>query len=104
MPKVCGDLGKIGTMRHASYQLDGQTMTAAEFIRAMQIKYNYKTMVPAMLLGVKKNGDKGCKMNPNAPPEGEYQLVLDAIMDVSAEELAQLKEEARKSKLVEQPS
>jgi hypothetical protein len=43
-------------MKHASYQLDGQTMTAAEFIRAMQKKYNYTTLVPAMLLGFKKNG------------------------------------------------
>ena len=69
-------------MRHASYQLDGQTITA-EFIRAMQKKYHYTPLVPAMLLDTKKNGDKGCKKNPNAPPEREYQLLLDAILDVS---------------------
>ena len=79
-------------------------MSAAEFIRAMQKKYHYTTLVPAMLLGFKKNGDKGCRKNPNAPPEREYQLVLDAIRDVSPEELAQLKEEARRKQLVEQQS
>jgi hypothetical protein len=63
-----------------------------------------KEYKPAMLLGFKKNGDKGCKENPNAPPEREYQLVLDALRDVSPEELAQLKEEARRKKLVEQES
>ena len=88
-------------MRHASYQLDGQTITA-EFIRAMQKKYHYTPLMPAILLDTKKNGDKGCKKNPNAPPEREYQLLLDAILDVSPEELAQLKEEARRKKIVEQ--
>jgi len=91
-------------MKHETYELDGRTMTAAEIIRAMQKKYNYTTPVPAMLLGFKKNGDKGSKQNPNAPPEREYQLVLDALLDVSPEELAQLKEDARRNRLVEQQS
>ena len=91
-------------MKHASYQLDGKTMAAAEFIRAMQKKYHYTGLVPSQLVGYRKNGDKGSRKNPNAPPESEYQLILDALMDVSPEELAQLQEEARKQKLVEQQS
>jgi hypothetical protein len=89
-------------MKHASYQLDGQTMSAAEFTRAMQKKYQYAELVPTMLFGYRKNGDKGCKENRDAPPASEYQLVLDALLDVSPEELARLKEEARRKKLVEQ--
>jgi hypothetical protein len=83
------------------YTLDGTRMSAAEFIRAMRKKYNYSGLIPVMLIDYKRDGDKGHKKNPNAPPEREYQMVLDAIKSLSPEELAQLKKETRE-KLVEQ--
>lgn len=83
------------------YTLDGKQLGAVEFLRAMRRKYHYSGLLPAMLIDYKRDGDKGHKKNPNAPPEREYNMVLDAIKHLSPEELAQLKKETRE-KLVEQ--
>jgi len=82
-------------MRRKSFTFDGQRMTAIQLLRAMKKKYQWKGLLPAKLVDYRSpNGDKGCKRNPNAPPEKEYQMLEQALLDLNEEELALLKEEA----------
>jgi hypothetical protein len=83
-------------MKRKVFTFDGQRMPAIQFLRAMKKKYQWTGLMPAKLVGYKSpKGDKGCKLNPDAPPEKEYQMMEQALLDLTEEELAILKEEAR---------
>lgn len=88
--------------KHKSYKLDGKTMTAYEFYRVAKAKYKWPGTLPAYLIDYKvkdENGktiEKGCKLNPDAPPLEIINLVGDAIVDMSEEELASIRAEVQK--------
>jgi hypothetical protein len=78
------------------YTLDGQKMTALEFYHAAKKMYQWRGLVPSYLVGYKSaNGDKGTQRNPDAPPLKICTLIDAALADISDDDLARLKEEAR---------
>ena len=78
------------------YTLDGQKMSALEFCRAAKSKYKWSGLAPCYLTAYHgANGDKGSERNPNAPPLKVCDLIDAALTDISDDDLARLKEEAR---------
>ena len=78
------------------YTLDGKKLTALEFYRAAKQKYKWRGLVPSYLTGYQSaNGDKGSKRNPDATPAKISDLIAAALTDLSDDDLARLKEEAR---------